>query len=56
MITLLKSIIADKFLGKQQCIINIGAQHRSWPIGIPDSDFPSEKSLYSGGGGGGSML
>lgn len=46
-----KSIIADKFLGKQQCIINIGAQHRSWPIGIPDSDFPSEKSLYSGGGG-----
>lgn len=56
MITLLKSIIADKFLGKQQCIINIGAQHRSWPIGIPDSDFPSEKSLYSRGVGGGSML
>lgn len=46
-ITLFKSIIACKFLGKQRYIINIGAQHCSWPIGIPYSDFPQEKSLYS---------
>ena len=47
MITLFKGIIACKFLGKQQCIINIGAQYCSWPTGIPYSDFPQEKSLYS---------
>lgn len=47
LITLLKNIIADKFQGIQQCIINIGAQHCSQPVGISDSDFPSENSLYS---------
>ena len=46
-ITFLKSIIACKFLGKQRYIINIGAQHCSWPVGVPYSDFPQEKSLYS---------
>lgn len=46
MITLLKSVIADEFLGKQQFIINIGIQHSCWPVGISDSDFLSEKCLY----------
>lgn len=42
MITPLESIIADEFLNKQQCIINVRAQHCIGPVGICVSDFPSE--------------
>ena len=54
MVTLLKSVIAEDFLSKQQCIITIGAQHYSWPVSLHlpesvNSDFSSGRVCIAGG-------
>ena len=51
MVTLLKSVIAEDFLSKQQCIITIGAQHYSWPVSLQlvNSDFSSGRVCIAGG-------